>query len=348
MTGVDIKVEPSSPQYIPPPEHLEEGGEGPPEPPDCSVAGSSETSGGTDVSSGDENIGDATRASPKGVERSEGTWEECCFASKGLSRAHRHLHMGERPHACLTCGRKFRRRQHLIRHERVHTGERPYACLECGQTFTQNVHLVKHRALHTGEKPYACPLCGRSFAFELDLVKHKQRHTGEKRYACPMCPSKFCAKISLDRHKRLHTSGVEMFHCPECGKTFTQATVLESHRKWHTVQKPFPCHLCPARFTHNCFLENHLASHVGAKQYKCPVCEGLYSTFWCLKRHMCRKHDGVKIAVTSAECRVKIMVPRPPTQEEEKTAELQAPACSPTTKGHLRNHIVKLQEEGMP
>ncbi|XP_076050665.1 uncharacterized protein LOC143031107 isoform X9 [Oratosquilla oratoria] len=49
-----------------------------------------------------------------------------------------------RPHQCVYCGRRFKRKDHRIEHERIHTGERPYACDMCGRAFVQKHQLMSH------------------------------------------------------------------------------------------------------------------------------------------------------------------------------------------------------------
>ncbi|CAL4069466.1 unnamed protein product, partial [Meganyctiphanes norvegica] len=49
-----------------------------------------------------------------------------------------------RPHQCVFCGRRFKRKDHRIEHERIHTGERPYPCPSCGRAFVQKHQLMSH------------------------------------------------------------------------------------------------------------------------------------------------------------------------------------------------------------
>ncbi|GBC01837.1 hypothetical protein RclHR1_04350013 [Rhizophagus clarus] len=47
-----------------------------------------------------------------------------------------------------TCGRLFKRLEHLKRHVRTHTMERPYSCQVCGKRFSRSDNLAQHRKTH--------------------------------------------------------------------------------------------------------------------------------------------------------------------------------------------------------
>ncbi|KAK8737518.1 hypothetical protein OTU49_004531 [Cherax quadricarinatus] len=63
-----------------------------------------------------------------------------------------------RPHQCIYCGRRFKRKDHRIEHERIHTGERPYACRLCGRAFVQKHQLMSHvRRKHATDPTFPRP-----------------------------------------------------------------------------------------------------------------------------------------------------------------------------------------------
>ncbi|CAG8609536.1 1871_t:CDS:1 [Paraglomus brasilianum] len=47
-----------------------------------------------------------------------------------------------------TCGRLFKRLEHLKRHVRTHTMERPYSCSICGKRFSRSDNLAQHKKTH--------------------------------------------------------------------------------------------------------------------------------------------------------------------------------------------------------
>ncbi|KAL8699382.1 MAG: hypothetical protein Q9224_001438 [Gallowayella concinna] len=53
-------------------------------------------------------------------------------------------------HSCPipTCGRLFKRLEHLKRHVRTHTQERPYICPHCSKAFSRSDNLAQHRRTH--------------------------------------------------------------------------------------------------------------------------------------------------------------------------------------------------------
>ncbi|KAF7729978.1 homeodomain transcription factor ste12 [Apophysomyces ossiformis] len=52
-----------------------------------------------------------------------------------------------------SCGRLFKRLEHLRRHLRTHTMERPYVCQLCGKRFSRSDNLAQHRKTHDRYKP---------------------------------------------------------------------------------------------------------------------------------------------------------------------------------------------------
>jgi len=52
--------------------------------------------------------------------------------------------VGERPFACMECGRAFNQKNALETHMRKHRGERPHKCSVCLMAFTQKGNLNTH------------------------------------------------------------------------------------------------------------------------------------------------------------------------------------------------------------
>ncbi len=52
---------------------------------------------------------------------------------------------------CSSCGRLFKRMEHLKRHLRTHTLEKPFACARCAKRFSRSDNLNQHMRTH--EKP---------------------------------------------------------------------------------------------------------------------------------------------------------------------------------------------------
>ncbi|KAI9746463.1 MAG: homeodomain transcription factor ste12 [Claussenomyces sp. TS43310] len=67
----------------------------------------------------------------------------------------------QKSHSCPipTCGRLFKRLEHLKRHVRTHTQERPYVCPHCNKAFSRSDNLAQHRRTHErsdgSDGPYA-------------------------------------------------------------------------------------------------------------------------------------------------------------------------------------------------
>ncbi|RMZ86158.1 hypothetical protein DV737_g221, partial [Chaetothyriales sp. CBS 132003] len=60
------------------------------------------------------------------------------------------LGMPYKSHSCPipSCGRLFKRLEHLKRHVRTHTQERPYVCKYCNKAFSRSDNLAQHRRTH--------------------------------------------------------------------------------------------------------------------------------------------------------------------------------------------------------
>ncbi|KAF2205225.1 STE-domain-containing protein [Delitschia confertaspora ATCC 74209] len=56
----------------------------------------------------------------------------------------------QKSHSCPipSCGRMFKRLEHLKRHVRTHTQERPYVCSLCNKAFSRSDNLAQHRRTH--------------------------------------------------------------------------------------------------------------------------------------------------------------------------------------------------------
>lgn len=55
-------------------------------------------------------------------------------------------------------------------------GEKPHGCDKCGKKFTKLHHLEIHQRLHNSKKPFPCDTCGKKFAYLKVLKIHKRFH----------------------------------------------------------------------------------------------------------------------------------------------------------------------------
>ncbi|XP_043359562.1 zinc finger protein 3 isoform X5 [Dermochelys coriacea] len=210
---------------------------------------------------------------------------------KGLKEttSQQRILMGERNNTGFECGKKFRRRSHLILHQRIHTRVR---CCECGKTFAGSSELITHQRIHTGEKPYECSECGKTFIDRSHLIRHQRIHTGEKPYKCCECGKTFTQSSGLITHQRSHT-GEKPYECCECGKTFAQSSGLITHQRIHTGEKPYECCECRKAFAGRSGLIIHQRIHTGERPYKCCECGKTFAGRSGLITHQ-RSHTGEK------------------------------------------------------
>ncbi|KAE8165005.1 STE like transcription factor-domain-containing protein [Aspergillus tamarii] len=66
----------------------------------------------------------------------------------------------QKSHSCPipSCGRLFKRLEHLKRHVRTHTQERPYPCPYCNKAFSRSDNLAQHRRIHEAQQDGQQPL----------------------------------------------------------------------------------------------------------------------------------------------------------------------------------------------
>lgn len=90
----------------------------------------------------------------------------------------------QKSHSCPipTCGRLFKRLEHLKRHVRTHTQEKPYICPHCSKAFSRSDNLAQHKRTHSREDggEGAFPLSG-----EEDEEFSGEDHLGSLEEASP-------------------------------------------------------------------------------------------------------------------------------------------------------------------
>ncbi|XP_018047535.1 PREDICTED: zinc finger protein 320-like isoform X2 [Atta colombica] len=166
---------------------------------------------------------------------------------------------GDAGYACPTCGKKFKKEQHVIQHLKTHEGKQ-WECDTCSKMFTTKYFLKKHKRLHSGEMPYKCKICDKSFTFQQSYHKHRLYHKDDKPHTCATCGRSFKELSTLHNHERIHT-GEKPFACETCGKCFRQRVSYLVHRRIHTGVMPYKCTMCGKSFRYK----------VSQRTHKCPV-----------------------------------------------------------------------------
>ncbi|XP_011860272.1 PREDICTED: zinc finger protein 354A [Vollenhovia emeryi] len=162
-------------------------------------------------------------------------------------------------YTCPTCGKKFKKEQHVVQHLKTHEGKQ-WECDTCGKMFTTKYFLKKHKRLHSGEMPYKCKICDKSFTFQQSYHKHRLYHKDDKPHTCATCGRSFKELSTLHNHERIHT-GEKPFACETCGKCFRQRVSYLVHRRIHTGVMPYKCTMCGKSFRYK----------VSQRTHKCPV-----------------------------------------------------------------------------
>ncbi|KAG6140452.1 hypothetical protein E4U34_002798 [Claviceps purpurea] len=81
-------------------------------------------------------------------------------------------------HSCPipTCGRLFKRLEHLKRHVRTHTQEKPYICPHCSKAFSRSDNLAQHKRTHSREDG--------GEGFSNMSAEEDEEYSGEDQLAC--------------------------------------------------------------------------------------------------------------------------------------------------------------------
>ena len=83
--------------------------------------------------------------------------------------------------------------------QRAHFREMPFFCVTCGKTFRRENHLTNHLRYHTGhsgsQKSFLCEKCGSRFKVKENLVKHLTVHSRESRANKVTSSGETCEKL---------------------------------------------------------------------------------------------------------------------------------------------------------
>ncbi|XP_076233718.1 uncharacterized protein LOC143178772 isoform X2 [Calliopsis andreniformis] len=169
------------------------------------------------------------------------------------------LVFNENKYNCPTCGKTFKKEQHVIQHLKTHEAKQ-WECDVCSKMFTTKYFLKKHKRLHSGEMPYKCNICNKTFTFQQSYHKHRLYHKDDKPHTCATCGRSFKELSTLHNHERIHT-GEKPFACETCGKCFRQRVSYLVHRRIHTGVMPYKCTACGKSFRYK----------VSQRTHKCPA-----------------------------------------------------------------------------
>ena len=123
---------------------------------------------------------------------------------------------------CDACGKKFTRKDALLRHIRSQHNNDRVPCPDCQKTFRDSHEVKIHRLSCHDNLFYACieEGCARSFRTKTALREHAKVHNGDWRYRCEKCGKGFQRKQLFEDHVATHDN-IKPLSCSECGKSFT-------------------------------------------------------------------------------------------------------------------------------
>lgn len=246
---------------------------------------------------------------------------EKCFTTTISLKKHEYKHKGEKPYRCLECGKKFKKRAHLIGHKMTH--QRRIQCSVCKKILSSVGELIQHRNSHLEKGMLQCPDCPMQFRFPVYLRRHLATHKKEKNKAmqpeekpplkpqdrpkqhqCTICKQVFDEVQTLWKHCLTHVTRTTSRQCPFCKKHFSSRRNMLRHMIKHTGAKLLPCGKCGRRFYSSLYLNRHLEKCSASEPkhavietdsksnelYKCSYCPRMLAR----KNHLLRHHRGHK------------------------------------------------------
>ncbi|XP_074812720.1 zinc finger protein 92 homolog [Natator depressus] len=104
------------------------------------------------------------------------TQSECGESTVGKqdSTSHRGIHAQDAVHP----RGKLSQRPDLATHQRLPMGQRPHHCIDCAKRFSNPSALNQHQCTHTREWLHRCSDCGKDFAQSSTLRTHQRTHRG--------------------------------------------------------------------------------------------------------------------------------------------------------------------------
>ncbi|XP_037527401.1 zinc finger protein 761 [Rhipicephalus sanguineus] len=138
---------------------------------------------------------------------------------------------------------------------------------------------------------YECDVCGKCFKGTGSLKRHRTLHTARKpEYSCTLCSRQFPNNYRLFLHKFEHT-GENPYPCHFCGKKSSSKAGLIKHKRLHTGEMPYVCQICPSKFCSKGALERHKQLHAaGVEMVHCPECGKTFKRAKALQTHLKRQH----------------------------------------------------------
>ena len=156
--------------------------------------------------------------------------------------------LGNKPHKCYICGRRFVSRNGLEDHVRTH--------------YDDEYPVILSSNAEAG-------VCDENCSTSLDQTQKIKPNVNDTKCSSGSSPK---SEANAEQTDNEHSyTGEKPYERTDCSKSFTRSDTLASHMTIHNGEKPYGCSVCGKKFTRIGSRVNHMRIHSGEKPYECGI-----------------------------------------------------------------------------
>ncbi|KAL4709934.1 hypothetical protein ACJJTC_003897 [Scirpophaga incertulas] len=204
----------------------------------------------------------------------------------------------QRPHVCVVCGRRFKRKQHLKVHANVHLKQTPRQwCVACNEGFASNEQYQNHQCMSQyngekndipiikdehdeipiiGEEHEGIPILGEDEPGGIPIIADEHVEHMEDEYIID--ETKLLPPLDAKKENSNPSQFLEQNMIEEDVVVDTPSTlILQDEQNIPVPQRVYVCKYCSKPFKRKDHYKIHLHVHTGVKSFFCVDCgKGFY------------------------------------------------------------------------